>query len=94
MKTVQQIFDEAKELHARKSGEYGDTQKRFGEVLTSLCPGGVVIDDAKKAALFGIYFMMVHKMMRIISTDFRSIDSVRDLCVYSAMLEKEIEDEQ
>lgn len=89
---VADIFDEAKKLHIAKGEEYGNTSAMFGNVLLALFPDGINIDCAADANKFGIYFMMIHKMMRIASTGFKSKDSVRDLCVYAAMLEELLED--
>lgn len=89
---VSEIFDEAKKLHTSKGEEYGNTSAMFGDVLLALFPGGIRIDCAADANKFGLYFMMIHKMMRIASTVFKSKDSVRDLCVYAAMLEELLED--
>lgn len=75
-----------------KGKEYGHSYKEFGKVAEAIFPDGVMfqgdVSVIKKWNATGIYFMMIHKMMRIASTGFQSIDSMKDLSIYSAMLEE------
>jgi len=88
--TVPDLLKEKADLFEKKGKEYGNTYKDFGKVLESL---DIKIKTKNKHDYnkIGIFFMMIHKFMRISKTLFTntpSIDSIKDLQVYSAMLEE------
>lgn len=84
-----------------KNGEkgYNNSYKKFGEVCHQLFPKGLnlySIDDFNK---IGIFFMILHKLIRasscVSSQDKEklgsSLDSIKDLSIYSSMLYEIVE---
>ncbi len=87
-----EILKKCAEIYNEKGKEYGHTYEDFGKIVMAYFPDGLSIKTEKEANKFGVFFMMMHKMMRIISSKFNSKDSMIDLSVYSALL-KEICDD-
>ena len=92
-KNVAELLKEKAELFQRKSEEYGYSYLQYGDVMTAIFPNGMKVrpGDVDTWNRFGIYSMMVHKMLRLANTSCRSIDSVKDIQVYGAMLESIME---
>jgi hypothetical protein len=89
-KTVKDLLLEKVELFDRKGLEYGHTYKEFGNIIKSLFGEEIKI-TSKNYNRFFIFTMILHKIHRTaktILTDSPSIDSIKDLQVYSAMLEE------
>ena len=73
-----------------KGKQYGNTYHLFGTVMDALFPNGITILGIKEQERFGVFFMLVHKLIRISKKLFDnvSLDSLTDLSNYAAMLEK------
>lgn len=80
------------ETFEAKGKQYKHTYKQFGKVWVALFPDGFKVDTVEQANVFGIYHMLIHKMIRLsgkLQTPSElSIDSAQDLQVYAAMLEE------
>ena len=90
-KNAGELLKEKSELYISKSKEYGSTYKDFGKVAAALFPGGLKIITEDEWNRFGVYVMLIHKMMRISRKIFNaeiSVDSIKDMQVYAAMLEE------
>lgn len=88
-KTVPEILKEKADLFEAKGKEYGNTYKEYGNVMLALFPEGIKTENTKEWwNKFGIFNMLVHKLMRIAKTNFSSVDSIKDVQVYAAMLEE------
>ncbi len=88
-KTVPEILKEKAELFEEKGKEYGHSYLQYGEVMMSLFPKGLPnIETAKDWNKFGIFNMLAHKVIRLANTNFESVDSIKDIQVYAAMLEE------
>jgi hypothetical protein len=85
-RNVKDVLVESIRTFEEKGREYRHSYLDFGKVILDLFPGGIEIKNIDDANTFGIFFMIVHKIMRISSTGFKSVDSIEDLIVYSAML--------
>ena len=71
-----------------KNDEYGDAYKRHGQIMEILFPNGVVLDNSLDYNRYSIFNMIVGKAVRY-SGNFETgghQDSMRDIQVYSAML--------
>jgi hypothetical protein len=94
-KTVPEILREKAELFEEKGKQYGHSYLQYGEVMKALFPGGLpAIKSQRDWNMFGIYSMMVHKMLRLANMNFESTDSIKDLQVYAAMLEEIVNGEE
>lgn len=95
MKNPADLLREKAELFEEKDKEYGAGYKQYGKVMKEIFPYGVMIEmeDEDTWNKMGIFNMIVHKVLRIANTGFGSMDSVRDLQVYGAMLEELMLDE-
>lgn len=90
-KKVNELLIEKAELFKSKGEEYGNTYEQFGIVMKTLFPEALTILTTEDWNRFGIYAMLVHKMLRISKKIFQSdisIDSIQDIQVYGAMLEE------
>jgi hypothetical protein len=82
------ILERNKETFTEKGKEYGHSYKDFGKTIMSLFPNGIMLNDEDDVNKFSVFFMMVHKISRIANTGLKSTDSMKDLSVYSAILEE------
>lgn len=88
-KSVSDLLIEKAELFETKGKEYGHTYKEYGNVMMAFFPEDIPVQPSKEFwNKFGIFNMLVHKMMRLAKTNFGSVDSVKDIQVYAAMLEE------
>jgi len=88
-KTVPEILKEKAELFEEKGKEYGHSYLQYGEVMVALFPGKLPnLVTAEEWNKFGIFNMLVHKIIRLANTNFESVDSIKDIQVYAAMLEE------
>lgn len=80
---------------------YGDSYLFFGDLMDKLFPEGILIKGKDSFNKFGIFSMIVHKMIRtskVVSNQFKydfekPFDNARDLSIYSAMLAEVFQDE-
>lgn len=92
MKTIPELLKEKITLFEQKGKEYGNTYQMFGHVWNAIFPNGVKIKGIKQANVMEIYHMLMHKLLRMASKietpSEISIDSVKDMQVYAAILEQ------
>lgn len=94
-KTVPEILKEKAKLFEEKGKEYGHSYLQYGDVMLALFPKGLPkIETKKEWNKFGIFNMLVHKLIRLANTNFESTDSIKDLQVYAAMLEEIVNGEE
>lgn len=89
---VPDLLKQKIDLFIAKGKEYNHTYKQFGDVWEALFPNGYQCKTAEQANFFGIYHMLIHKLIRLagkldIPAEI-SIDSAKDIQVYGAMLEE------
>lgn len=93
--SVAQTLTQAAEISNRKNADYGDSQKKFGEVLKTMCPKGIHLNTVEEINVFGVFAQKVHKMIRYSNLIFNrpdlvnfesATDTANDEVVYSAML--------
>lgn len=100
--TVQEVLSSAIDLHKLKSGRdnYNGNEIRFGEVMDALYPDGLTIKGKEDWIKYGIFHMMVAKILRLSNTVFRGetedsaekrFDNAMDSVVYSAMMAARLE---
>lgn len=80
-------------LYIERRGQYGDSEQGFGRVMDALFPEGLTIHGHEDWVRYGLFHQMVGKVSRYannFSTGGHS-DSLRDIRVYSAMLQAEDE---
>jgi len=88
-KTVPEFLKEKAKLFEEKGKEYGHSYLQYGDVMVALFPKGLPkIETKKEWNKFGIFNMLVHKLIRLANTNFESVDSIKDIQVYAAMLEE------
>jgi hypothetical protein len=89
---VFQVLKNNSKLCEEKSKQYGNTYYKFGTVMIALHPDGINLKTEKDFQVYGVYLMIIHKLTRISQNIFSgekmNIDSITDLSVYAAMLEK------
>lgn len=74
------------------SSNYNDAYIKFGDLCYSIL-GSINIDSADKYGKLGIFFMNLHKIIRLGNTMFndspsvleKTFDNARDLSIYAAM---------
>lgn len=90
--SVPELLNEKAELFKEKGKIYGHTYKDFGKFLNLFFPDGLKIKGTYELNKLGLFNMLMHKIIRISKMLFISdecvIDSIKDLQVYSAMLEE------
>ena len=87
-KKVPELLREKIETFEEKGKEYGHSYTDYGAVAKALFKNTKHPTTEKEWNEFGIFNMMIHKMMRLANGSFTSLDSVRDIQVYAAMLEE------
>lgn len=79
-------------IFEKKGKQYNHTYKQFGDVWNALFPNGFKVDSVEGANFFGIYHMLIHKLIRLAgklqTPSELSIDSAEDIQIYAAMLEE------
>lgn len=96
MKTVDQILKEKADLFKEKGREYGHSYKEFDSLLECLFGKELKIKEEDYNSFF-IFVMILHKIKRTANTlltDHVSIDSIKDIQVYAAMLEEVVSEKQ
>ena len=66
---------------------YKDSYIQHGDIMATLFPNGIELVTPEDFAMFGIMNMMVSKLYRFAASDMLHVDSVHDLCAYSAIAE-------
>jgi hypothetical protein len=87
-KKVPELLKEKADLFEAKSKEYGNSYLQYGKVMKEIFPNGFNCNNVDEWNKFGIFSMMVHKLLRTANTNFKSIDSIKDMQVYGAILEE------
>lgn len=87
-KNAGELLKEKAELFEAKGKEYGNSYLQYGEVMSKIFPKGFSVSTVDEWNSFGAFNMMVHKLLRIANTNFKSIDSIKDIQVYGAILEE------
>lgn len=78
------------ETFIKKSSEYGNSVRQYGDVMTALFPEGVTLDTPQAWTHMGVFQQVVHKVCRAANTMVAgqpSVDSAHDMMVYSAILQ-------
>lgn len=85
----------AADLFKSRNVEYGDGYKEFGKIIMSLFPDGLKIENQKDASRFAILNIMIAKFDRYCKNFHKGghSDSLKDISVYSAMLQEVDESE-
>ena len=94
---VFEILKKNSKLCEEKSRQYVNTYVKFGTVMDALHPEGIALSSKSDFEIFGVWMMVIHKLTRISEKLFDkniSMDSITDLSVYAAMLEKIIIDKE
>jgi hypothetical protein len=90
-----ELLKELAFLFDKKSKEYGEGYKNFGEIIFAAFPQGIILNTPKGFARFGILNMMFSKLHRYCNNFHTNghRDSLKDLSVYAAML-AELDEEE
>lgn len=95
-KDVPELLEEKGKIFREKQKQYGSSYKDFGIIMNILMKNQQPKSENDWNKI-GLYNMIVHKVMRLgkklLEADV-SIDSVQDLQVYGAILEKIINEER
>jgi hypothetical protein len=81
------ILAEMAETYRERNAQYGDNFRVVGPVMELLHPKGVELTDAQDHELFHLYSLLIVKLTRFANSNLSHLDSIRDLCVYGAMIE-------
>jgi len=85
----EQTLAEAAELYSRRSIDYRDSYKTFGTFVKALFPNGLVLNTEEDFNRWGTLSMILAKIHRYtLNFDKGHEDSLRDIIVYSAMLQE------
>lgn len=85
---VVKCLEGALETFKDRGKTYGDSPRKFGEIMQALYPGGLTIEGADQWERFGLLLQIVSKLSRYTTDPSKGhIDSIHDLGVYSLMLE-------
>lgn len=85
-----QLLEEAAALYRQRNAVYGNNYKRFGHILATLFPEGLVLRTADDWNRMGVLFHVIDKLTRY-TNNFANgghADSLCDAKVYIAMLEE------
>lgn len=86
MKTVPDILREGAAIYEQRNKLYGDSYKRFGNMMSALYPQGVLVKEVDDWNRLGLMMMAVSKISRFAENAGGHLDSAVDLSVYAAML--------
>lgn len=82
-------MERATKTYKTRNRVYGNNYKRFGVIMMSLFPEGVLLNTAHQWNRFGILIQKVSKLSRYVTDPMNGhMDSVHDDGVYSFMLEQ------
>jgi len=90
MKLTHEILQEAATTFEERNKVYGDNWLRVGEVMMALFPEGITLRTAEDFQRWHLFELIVVKQTRFANSGLTHPDSIRDTCVYSAMLESQI----
>ena len=86
-------FDSLKAMYQGKRAEYGEVHSKFHKIIAILFPQGIILDNSSVVVGYFFLTMVLHKLIRYCNK-FPKVthgDSMTDLTVYSAMLDKLVE---
>lgn len=95
VKSANELLIEFSEFFLSKNAKenYGNSYLEFGKFCQCLFPKGLTLKTESDFNKAGIFFMQIHKMMRLSKAIFGSgnnfekpFDNAKDLSIYSAML--------
>ncbi|MCX7124097.1 MAG: hypothetical protein NTV32_10645 [Gammaproteobacteria bacterium] len=84
-----EILDEAAKTFADRDKQYGNNYLVIGEALAALLPNGIALKTPEDFNRFHLWLMALAKLSRYgknLASGGQQ-DSIRDACVYSAILE-------
>lgn len=89
MPIASDILQQAAKTYAERHKVYGDNWTKIGKVLAHLFPTGIDLQSPNDFTRFYFLVLIVAKLSRYVNNfDLGGHqDSVRDMCVYAAMLE-------
>lgn len=86
--STDKILQQAAETFRERNAVYKDNTKRAGEVMAALFPEGVTLHSAKDQEHYHLLVLIAVKLTRhTVAWPKGHQDSIRDLAVYSAMVE-------
>jgi hypothetical protein len=86
MKTADQILQSAGETFKERNAVYGSNYKMVGKLMAVLFPDGVS-PELLHSDMFHLFELKLVKISRFAISGMTHKDSIRDDCVYSAMIE-------
>lgn len=66
---------------------YGDNYKVVGEVMKSLFPNGMELQEVDDYNIWHLFELMIVKITRFANSNLSHKDSIHDAAVYAAMVE-------
>lgn len=86
--TVPEILREMAATFEQRNKIYGDNYKLVGPVMAALFPKGVQLSTPDDYNRWHIFELIIVKITRLAQSELRHTDSIHDVAVYAAMLEK------
>jgi len=88
MKTTDQILSEAADTFRTRNANYKSNYLMVGQLMAALFPDGITLKTAHDHNRFHLFMLMMVKVSRYaIQWNNPHQDSIRDACVYAAMVE-------
>jgi hypothetical protein len=82
------------DTYRERNAVYGDNWRRVGDVMMSLYPEGMHLQDADAFNRWHLFELIVVKLTRFANSKLTHVDSIHDIAVYAAMLEAAITEEK
>ena len=85
--SADKILAEMAATYRERNVAYGENFRVVGPVMALLHPKGVQLKTPADHELFHLWSLVIVKLTRFANSGLRHQDSIRDLCVYGAMIE-------
>lgn len=73
-------------LYKERGKLYGHNYAKVGPVMVALHPNGIILETEADHEFFHLYSLLIVKLTRFATSNCTHHDSIKDLCVYGAML--------
>jgi hypothetical protein len=85
--TAAEILAQAAKTFEERNALYQDNYKKVGAVMHALFPDGISLKGADDFNTWHLFELMIVKITRFVNSGMNHQDSIRDACVYAAMVE-------
>jgi hypothetical protein len=82
-----EVLEQMANTYRERNIVYGDNYKVVGEVMKSLFPNGMELQEVDDYNIWHLFELMIVKITRFANSNLSHKDSIHDAAVYAAMVE-------